>query len=198
MTITLSTLAPLQGPKLWGFIEQARKIRLATAVDGGPLIVSPAWFVVRDETVFVALDPNVGDPGRTTTVDAVHIANVEAGGRVSALIDGGDEMNNVHAARFAGRAEIVKDQDVIEELLDLVAEKYFYVGHPHLEYYFSRGAVSNRRWCRLLPDELEGWDLRELPQPPVADLLAFPEHLRPSAARGSAAGASSVAYDAHT
>jgi hypothetical protein len=181
MTITLSTLAPLEGRKLWGFVEQARKIRLATAVEGGPLIVSPAWFVVRDQTVFVALDPTVGDPGRTTTVDAVHLANVEAGGKVAAVVDAGDEMDNVHAARFAGRAEIVADPAVIEELLDLVAEKYFYVGHPHLEYYFSRGAISSRRWCKLLPDELEGWDFRELPQPPIADVLAFPKHLRPSA-----------------
>jgi hypothetical protein len=183
MTITLSTLAPLEGQKLWGFVERARKIRLATAVDGGPLMVSPAWFVVRDQTVFVALDPIVGDPGRTTTVDAVHLANVEAGGKVSGVVDAGDEMDNVHAVRFAGRAEIVRDEALIEELLDLIAEKYFYVGHPHLEYYFSRGAVSDRRWCKLLPDELEGWDMRELPQPPVADLLAFPKHLRPSPAK---------------
>jgi len=188
MTITLSALAPLEGQKLWGFIEQAGKIRLATAVDGGPLIVSPAWFVVRNQTVFVALDPTVGDPGRTTTVDAVHLANVEAGGKVSAVIDAGDEMDNVHAARFAGKAEIVTDEAAIEELLDLIAEKYFYVGHPHLEYYFSRGAVSNRRWCKLLPDELEGWDLRELPQPPIADMLAFPQHLRPSATKEAQRG----------
>lgn len=188
MTITLSTLAPLEGQKLWGFIEQARKIRLATAVEGGPLIVSPAWFVVKNQAVFVALDPTVGDPGRTTTVDAVHIANVEAGGKVSAVIDAGDEVNSVHAARFAGTAEIVADQTVIDELLDLIAEKYFYVGHPHLEYYFSHGAVLGRRWCKLLPDQLEGWDLRELPQPPVADILAFPGHLRPVGRQGTAGG----------
>lgn len=188
MSITLSTLAPLEGQKLWGFVEQARKIRLATAVDGGPLIVSPAWFVVKDQAVFVALDPVVGDPGRTTTVDAVHLANVQAGGRVSAVIDAGDEMDNVHAARFAGSAEIVADNALIDELLDLVAEKYFYVGHPHLEFYFSRGAVSERRWCRLLPDQLEGWDLRELPQPSVADILAFPKHLRPASRREGAGG----------
>jgi len=183
MTITLSALAPLKGAKLWGFIEQARKIRLATAAEGGSIIVSPAWFVVKNQSVFIALDPIVGDPGRTTTVDAVHLANVAAGGKVSAVIDAGDEMDNVHAARFAGSGEIVTDKALIEELLDLIAEKYFYVGHPHLEYYFSRGSVSDRRWCKLLADDLEGWDLRELPQPPVADLLAFPKHLRPSAAK---------------
>lgn len=78
---------------------------------------------------------------------------------------------------FAGSGELVEDSALIDELLDLVAEKYFYVGHPHLEYYFSRGAVAGRRWCKLIADDVEGWDLRELPQPPIADLLVFPEHL---------------------
>jgi hypothetical protein len=32
-----------------------------------------------------------------------------------------------------------------------------------------------------VPDDLEGWDLRELPQAPIADRLAFPAHLRGSA-----------------
>jgi hypothetical protein len=178
MTVTVRDMAPMTGSKLWGFVDKAKKVRLATALGDGPVVVSPAWFVVKDETVYVALDPNIGDPIRATTSDAVHIENVTAGARVSAVIDEGEEIDNVRAARFAGRGEIVDDPALIEELLDLIAEKYFYVGHPHLEYYFSAGAVADRRWCRLLPDELEGWDLRELPQPPIADLLTFPEHVR--------------------
>lgn len=167
----------MQGPKLWGFLDKAKKIRLATSPAGGPIVVSPAWFVVKDDTVYVALDPDVGDPGHTTTPDAAHVAHVTAGGMVSAVVDEGDEMDNVRAARFAGRGEIVTDVELIDELLDLVAEKYFYVGHPHLEHYFSSGAIAERRWCALVPDELEGWDLRELPQPPIADLLRFPPHM---------------------
>ena len=177
MSITVGKLAPMEGAKLWGFIEQARKVRLASAANGGVIVVSPAWFVVKDESVYVALDPHVGDPAATATPHAGHLAHLAAGARVSAVIDEGDEIDNVRAARFAGRGEIVDDAVLIEELLDLVAEKYFYVGHPHLEYYFSAGLVADRRWCRLVPDELEGWDLRELPQAPIADRLPFPSHL---------------------
>ncbi len=178
MSITISILAPLEGAKLWGFLEKADKVRLASALDGGAIVVSPAWFVLRDESVYVALDPHVGDPASTRTPHADHIAHVVGGGRLSAVIDAGDEIDNVRAVRFAGRGEIVQDTDLIEELLDLVAEKYFHVGHPHLEPYFSAGLVADRRWCRLVPDELEGWDLRELPQAPIADRLGFPASLR--------------------
>ena len=179
MSITIRILAPMEGTKLWGFIEQATKLRLASAADGGAIVVSPAWFVVRDETVYVALDPHVGDPAATATPHVEHLAHLAAGGRISAVIDEGDEINNLRAAQFAGRGEIVADADLIEELLDLVAEKYFYVGHPHLEAYFSAGLVTDRRWCRLVPDALEGWDLRELPQAPIADWVSFPPGLRP-------------------
>jgi hypothetical protein len=177
-SLRISTLAPMGGAKLWGFLEQARTVRLATAVDGGgAIVVSPAWFVVKDETVYAALDPQVGDPVATATPHADHLAHLAAGARLSAVIDEGDGVNDTRAARFAGRGELVDDPELVEELLDLVAAKYFHVGHPHLEHYFSAGLVADRRWCRLVPDELEGWDLRELPQPPIADMLPFPAHL---------------------
>jgi hypothetical protein len=178
MTVTVGDMAPMAGAKLWGFLEKAKKVRLATVLDDGPVVISPAWFVVKDETVYVALDPHIGDPIRAATPDATHISSVAAGARVSAVVDEGEGMDDLRAARISGRAEIVTDADLIEELLDLSAEKYFHVGHPHLEHYFSAGAVADRRWCRLLPDQMEGWDLRELPQPPVADLLTFPAHVR--------------------
>ena len=179
MSITISTLAPMEGAKLWGFLEKADTVRLASAQDNGPIVVSPAWFVVHEAHVYVALDPHVGDPAQTTTPHADHISHVAAGGRLSGVIDAGEEIDTRRAVRFAGRGEIVTDVELIEALLDLSAEKYFHVGHPHLESYFSAGLVADRRFCRLVPDELEGWDLRELPQAPIADRLAFPANLRP-------------------
>jgi hypothetical protein len=93
------------------------------------------------------------------------------------IIDEGDELDNVVAVQIAGRGEIVEDESLIELLHDLVAEKYFYVGHPHLEHYFSAGMVASRRWCRLVEEEIDGWDMRVLLQPPVQDHLPFPEHM---------------------
>ncbi|PKZ64136.1 hypothetical protein CYJ73_18595 [Gordonia terrae] len=143
-----------------------------------PITISPARFVVRGESLYVAFDPVVGDPGQTPTVDAVHVANIAAGAHVSGVVDEGDEVDNVRAACFTGRGKAVTDPALVDELLDRSAEKYFYVGHPHLEYYFSTGAVRARVWCELVPDKVSGWDLRDLPQPPISDLLTFPDHLK--------------------
>ena len=178
MPITLGELAPLGSVKRWAFLEKARRLRFATALPGGAISVSPAWFVVVDDTVYVPLDPTVGDPAQTTTPDFRHVETIDAGGRVSAVIDEGEEISNFRAVQLEGTAELVVDRELVEELLDLVAEKYFYVGHPHLEYYFSAGAVAARRWYRIVPERVDGWDMRELPQPPVQDLLSFPDHLR--------------------
>jgi hypothetical protein len=177
MAVTLGMYAPNEGPKRWGFAEQAKKLRLASALGDGTINITPAWFVVVDETVYVPLDPDVGDPIHSSTPDATHIQIIQGGGRVSAIIDEGDELNNVRAVQIGGRGEIVEDEDLIELLNDLAAEKYFYVGHPHLEHYFSAGMVSSRRWCRLVEEEIDAWDMRVLLQPPVQDHLPFPEHM---------------------
>lgn len=177
MPISVGELAPLDGMKRWAFLEKAQRLRLATALPGEPINLSPVWFVVIDDTVHIPLDPTVGDPGQTTTPDFRHIENIDAGGRVSALVDEGDEIANFRAVQLEGTAKAVTDPEIIELLLDLVAEKYFHLGHPHLEYYFSAGAVAVRRWYRIVPERLDGWDMRELPQPPVQDFLSFPDHL---------------------
>lgn len=177
MSVTLGMYAPNKGEKRWGFAEQAKKLRIATTGADGTINISPAWFIVVDETVYVALDPDVGDPIHSSTPDATHIENIRAGGHVSVIIDEGDQVNNVVAVQIAGHGEIVEDEDLIDLLHDLVAEKYFYAGHPHLPHYFSAGMVSSRRWCRLVDEQTDGWDMRVLLQPPVQDHLPFPEHM---------------------
>lgn len=177
MATSLGELAPLEGVKRWAFMERALRLRLASALPNGAINVSPAWFVVVDETVYVPLDPTLGDPGQSTTPDARHMEIIDAGGRVSAVIDEGDEISNVRAVQLEGTADQVDDPELVEQLLDLVAEKYFHVGHPHLEYYFSAGAVAARRWYRVIPEHVDGWDMRELPQPPIQERLRFPDHV---------------------
>lgn len=86
------------------------------------------------------LDPTLGDLGQSTTAGARHMEIIDAGGRVSAVIDEGDEISNVRAVQREGTE--VDDPDLVEQLLNQVTEKYFHVDHPHLEYYFSAGCGS--------------------------------------------------------
>ena len=178
MPVTQFDIAPLKGAALWGYLEQARTMRLATVTGRQAIEVSPVWFVVRNETIYFVIDPTVGDPGRSTTPASRHLSTLDSGGRVSGVVDDGEDLSNFRGVQIAGKATPIEDPKLTEELLDLSLEKYFYIGHPHLEHYLSRGAIELRRWFQLVPDRIEGWDRRLLPQPPILERRVLPPHLR--------------------
>ncbi|HTY54986.1 MAG TPA: pyridoxamine 5'-phosphate oxidase family protein [Candidatus Binataceae bacterium] len=178
MPFTQYDTAPLQGAALWGFLEKARTMRLATVNADEAIEVSPVWFVVRNETVYFPIDPTIGDPGRSTTPAWRHLQALDSGGRVSAVIDDGEDLSNFRGVQFAGKAAKVEDADLKEELLDLTLEKYFFMAHPHLEHYLSRGMMEARLWYRLIHERVAGWDRRYLPQAPIMDRRVLPPFLR--------------------
>ena len=171
-------IAPLEGAALWGYLERARTMRLATAASGEAVEVSPVWFVTRGEAVHFWIDPTVGDPGRSTTPASRHVAALEANGLVSAVIDDGDDLTNSRGVQLAGRATKIEQAALKDELTDLALEKYFYVGHPHLEHFLSTGMQEWRLWFRVEADRIIGWDRRLLPQAPIMDRKPLPEYLR--------------------
>jgi hypothetical protein len=177
MPVTQYEIAPLTGAALWGFLEKAPTMRLATVSKDEAIEVSPVWFVVRDEVLYFPIDPTVGDPGRSTTPAWRHLPALDAGGRVSAVIDDGEDLSNFRGVQLSGKAAKVDKADLKDELLDLALEKYFYMGHPHLEHYLSRGMIEARVWYRLVLDRVTGWDRRLLPQPPVMDRRTLPPYL---------------------
>jgi hypothetical protein len=178
MPFTQYDLAPLEGASLWGYIEMARTLRLATVQGDEPIELCPLWFVVHREAVYFAIEPTVGDPGRATTPGFRHVAALDAGCRVTALVDDGEDLTTFRGAQLSGRARLVEQKRLRETLLDLALEKYFYVGHPHLEHFLSRGACEARRWYQLDAERVAGWDRRLLPQPPIMERRILPPHLR--------------------
>lgn len=168
----LSELAPMEGPQQWGFLDQAKQIRLASRrTSRTPVFVSAHWFVRKDECIYVPLDPEA--PFMAGSPALQQIEGLEKGKKFSAVVDEGDELTNRRSVHLSGQAELVEDPALREELLDLLLEKYFYVGHPHVEPYLSRGSVEARKWYRLVPEEVDGWDLRSLPQPQAIERRSF-------------------------
>ena len=180
MPVTQYDIAPLTGASLWGYLERATTMRLATVTGRQAIEVSPVWFVVRLETIYFPIDPTVGDPGRAATPASRHMRTLDSGGRVSGVIDDGEDLSNFRGVQLTGKAAHVSDPGLADELLDLALEKYFYIGHPHLEHYLSRGALDERRWYEFVPDRVLGWDRRLLPQPPIMERRVLPPHLRMS------------------
>lgn len=149
-TFSLSTIAPLRGDKRWAFLERQRTIRVATASPGGAIYVNPLWYVVKDRTIYLPMDQA-----------SKHLANIEAGGQLSAVVDAGDEFATAHGLMIEGGVELVEDVELSEELNEMSLEKYFYVGHPYRQQYIDFGNTYDRSWWRLLIDGTISWDIRE-------------------------------------
>jgi general stress protein 26 len=175
MPVSLNEFVALDGPARWGYLARASKVRLATADNSGKIHVSAEWFIADDETLYVPLDAVIFDPGQTTTPAKIHIDNIGSNKRVSGVIDEGDEITEFRAVHFSGKAELVEDPTLIDELLSLAAAKYFYNDHPHIESYFSEGLVKARRWYRIEIDDIGGWDARILAQPPINERRRLPK-----------------------
>lgn len=178
MAVTQFDIAPLRDDALWGYLEVAKTMRLATVKGRDAIEVSPVWFVVRNEKLCFAIDPVVGDPGRSETPSSRHLPALEKTGKVSAVVDDGEDLTTFRGVQIAGKVVEITDARIRDELVDLALEKYFYMSHPHLEHYLSTGMLEERRWFRIEPDRIEGWDRRLLPQPPIMERRILPPQLR--------------------
>jgi nitroimidazol reductase NimA-like FMN-containing flavoprotein (pyridoxamine 5'-phosphate oxidase superfamily) len=164
--VNLSTGAPLRGAKRWAFLERAETIRVATVVGDDPIHVSPLWFVTKDQKIYLPFDQA-----------SRHMRAIENGGRLSAVVDKGDEFASVHGVAIEGGAQRVDDEDLAEELSNLVLEKYFHIGHPYLEEYINMGEYYGRLWYELTVDKMIGWDMREATALPTLEKRRLPQHV---------------------
>jgi nitroimidazol reductase NimA-like FMN-containing flavoprotein (pyridoxamine 5'-phosphate oxidase superfamily) len=165
-TITASMLQPLRGKKRWAYLIRARTIRVATTNEDGSIYLSPLWFVVDDERIYIPVD-----------AASRHGVNFTAGRPLSALVDSGDEYATVSGVRIIGSMRLVEDAELVEHLQGLVSEKYFGTGHPYAESYFEFGEWAGRRYFELVPEKMIGWDMREITTTAVPEARALPAHV---------------------
>jgi hypothetical protein len=162
--VTASMTAPLRGDKRWAYLARQRSIRVASLNADGTIYLSPLWYVVHDERIFLPIDAG-----------SVHGRNAAEGRTISALVDAGDEYATVSGVRFIGSLVETQDQPLIEHLQDLVFEKYFHVGHPYAEQYFEFGTFAGRTYLELVPTKTIGWDSRETTMPAVPEARVLPD-----------------------
>jgi hypothetical protein len=162
--ITASMTSPLRGKKRWAFLTRAEIINVATANEDGSIYLSPLWFVVDEERIFIPVD-----------AASRHGQNFTAGRPLAVLVAGGHEYGTVHGVRILGAARVVEDADLVERLQGRVFEKYFYYGHPFAEPYFEFGEFAGRAYYELVPDKMIGWDMRENYVVPANEKRTLPD-----------------------
>lgn len=162
--ITASMTAPLRGKKRWAFLTRAETINVATANEDGSIYLSPLWFVVDEERIFIPVD-----------AASRHGQNFAADRPLAVLVAGGNEYSTVHGVRIMGTTRAVEDADLIGHLQARVFEKYFYHGHPFADAYFEFGDFAGRTYYELVPDKMIGWDMRETYVVPANEKRTLPD-----------------------
>jgi hypothetical protein len=163
VVVTPSMAAPLDGEKRWAYLAREKMIRIATTNDDGTMDVSSSWYVVRDRTIYVPVDPGT---------DGVSFTEKKP---IAALVDSGDEYVSVARVRIRGTAKPVEDPKLFDELEELVFEKYFHAGHPYAEPYFQLGLGAGRKYWALVPETIVGWDFRETAAPQAVESHLLPK-----------------------
>ncbi|MCX9193819.1 pyridoxamine 5'-phosphate oxidase family protein [Carbonactinospora thermoautotrophica] len=162
-----SVVAPLRGEKRWAYLTRAKTIRVASVNEDGTIYLTPLWFVVDNQRIYIPLDAG-----------SRHGANVEAGRPLSALVDAGDEYATVSGVRIIGSLRPVDDAELVNRLEELVFEKYFHVGHPYAESYFEFREFAGGRFFELVPDKMIGWDSRETTIVQVPESRVLPDFVQ--------------------
>ena len=157
----------MKGAKRWAYITRQKTIRVASINDDGTIYLSPIWFVVKDQRIFLPFDAG-----------SKHAHNVEARKHVSAVIDSGDEYATVHGVSIKGTFRPVEGGAMEEEILALIFDKYFYDGHPFAESYFQFGKAAGRRVVELVAEKWGGWDMRETSLPTVPESRVLPAFVK--------------------
>lgn len=157
----------MKGAKRWAYIARQRTIRVATLNDDGSIYLSPIWYVVKDQRIFLPLDAG-----------SKHASNATARGQMSAVIDSGDEYATVHGISMKGTLKPVDETGLIEGVMALVFDKYFYDGHPYAESYFQFGKAAGRLILELIPQKWGGWDMRETSLPTVPESRVLPAFVK--------------------
>ncbi len=159
-----STTNPLKGEKRWSYLARAKTIRVASQNEDGSIYLTPIWFVVDNERIFLSLDAG----GR-------HGKNADR--PVAALVDTGEEYVMVAGVRIMGRLVPLDDPEEQARLEQKLIDKHFHFGHPHAEQFAEFGEFAGRRFYELQCDRMIGWDSRETTMPQIPEARSLPQHV---------------------
>jgi hypothetical protein len=163
--VTASVTNPLRGDKAWAYLERQKTIRLASLNEDGSIYLSPTWYVVEDQKMYLPFD-----------AASRHGDNALSNRKIAGLVDAGDEFVTVSGLRIMGHLEQVTDDAHYGRLQDLMFHKYFHVGHPYAEQYFEFGDFAGRRYFHFVIDKMIGWDMRETTMPALPEFRQLPAH----------------------
>ena len=135
--------------EVWQFLESQRRVYLGFAMDNGYPHVTPIWFVVIGERVYMrAQDYKVK-------------VGLAAKGKACVVIDDGDKYRELRGVVMWGRSRIVSERKVTAKLSDLFEAKYAdrqWKADDMPEYWVKERIKEKRAFIEFVPEKVDSWD----------------------------------------
>jgi len=133
------------------FLEGARTmILVSNGRDGWPHPV-PMWFVIHE-----------GRPIMSTYASSQKVLNLRRDPRVTALVEAGEQYDELRGVMIHGRAEIIEDRPLVEDVQVAFAHKYVGGPFPEGAEALIRARAAKRVAIRIVPERMTSWDHAKL------------------------------------
>ena len=139
--------------EVWKFLDSQRRVYLGFSMESGYPHVTPIWFVIVGEKVYMrAQDYKVK-------------VGLAAKGKACVVIDDGDKYRELRGAVMWGVSSLVEDRKLIAKVTELFEAKYserqWKADEMPKEWVKERNK-EKRAYIEFVPEKVDSWDNRKV------------------------------------
>jgi len=139
--------------EVWQFLESQRRVYLGFAMDDGYPHVTPIWFVVVGERIYMrAQDYKVK-------------VGLAAKGKACVVIDDGEKYRELRGAVMWGRSRVITEKHLKAKLTELFESKYSdrqWKAEEMPEEWVKERRTERRAFIEFVPKKVDSWDNRKV------------------------------------
>jgi len=139
--------------EVWRFLKSQRRVYLGFAMENGYPHVTPIWFVIVGERVYMrAQDYKVK-------------VGLAAKGKACVAIDDGDEYRELRGAVMWGRSRLISEKGLIAKLTALFEAKYSerqWRADEMPKDWVEERNKEKRAFIEFVPEKVDSWDNRKV------------------------------------
>jgi len=143
----------MSSDEVWMFLKSQRRVYLGFSMESGYPHVTPIWFVIMGEKVYMrAQDYKVK-------------VGLAAKGKACVVIDDGDKYRELRGAVMWGRSRLVSEKELVAEITELFEAKYsdhqWKADEMPREWVAERNK-EKRAFIEFVPEKVDSWDNRKV------------------------------------
>jgi len=135
--------------EVWRFLLSQSRVYLGFAMENGYPHVTPIWFVIAGEKVYMRAQEYKVKVG------------LAAKGKACVVIDDGDRYRELRGVVMWGRSKIISEKKLIKKIAELFEVKYSerqWKADEMPEDWVKERTKENRAYIEFTPEKVDSWD----------------------------------------